>query len=345
MKRAFGILMMITFLALTAVASVAMVKPSHAQTAPIGSAVSYEIDPPVIVLDQTPDQQFNVTIALNNCTTDNVPAGLSGTEVHVMWDNTTFQAVSFTSYVGQVGGPLSSGPLFGISPGFYEDAGGTVVAPSPYADATHFVVAAAATNGWNGNESTVAVITLQTIGTMTPGTSSAIGFDSTDLKDINNGTPNYSVSNATVYAPLSYDVTYNSQTYTGSIISDSNPTTPTFDNVTNNLNFTVTTPSNGTLPGFANVTIPMPIMWYDQNTNWEVSINGNTSTPFVNASDSSNTYLWFTIPPGNDTVSAIAIPITITPEFPMTSLLLVLTGTMLVGAAIITRFRKKLTIR
>jgi hypothetical protein len=249
MKRAFGIIMMITLLALAAVASVTIIKPAHAQTAPVGSAVSYEIDPAVIVLDQTPNQQFNITIALNNCTTDNVPAGLSGVEVHVFWDNTTFQAVSFTSYIGQTGGPLTSSPIVAINPGFYKDAGGTVPSASPYTDATHFVVAAAGTSGWNGATSTVAVITLQTIGTMPAGTSSIIGFDSTDLKDLNNGTPNYSVSNATVYAALPYNVTYQSNTYTGSVISDSAPTAPTYN--TNSLNFTVTTPVNAT-SGFAN---------------------------------------------------------------------------------------------
>jgi hypothetical protein len=62
----------------------------------------------------------------------------------------------------------------------------------------------------------------------------------------------------------------------------------------------------------------------------------------VAVNDSSNSYLWFNFTAGTHT---IGIPVSITPEFPVTSLLLVLTGAMLVGAAVMTRFRKKPTIR
>ena len=114
-------------------------------------------------------QNFTVEIHLIGATTDNVPTGISGVEVHFYFGNILTYAVptGFTDFLGTTDGVLT-GPqsklLYGISAGFYDTSGNPVSGP-PYTGAVYYKVAAAstATTVWNNADGIVAKITFQII--------------------------------------------------------------------------------------------------------------------------------------------------------------------------------------
>lgn len=146
-------------------------------------------DKPAIVVEPTsisnpsliPGSTFLVNISLYNATADIVPAGIGGIEVHLAWNNSVLQPLSFVDYLGQPGGVLTgpqSSLLFGIPANFFNSTGGKVILP-PYTNATNFAVSAASTNGpWSGN-GLVATINFTVISVGT----SQLSLTFTDLTD------------------------------------------------------------------------------------------------------------------------------------------------------------------
>jgi parallel beta-helix repeat protein len=127
-----------------------------------GSANVLEIPPTPLPISQT----FTVQIHLRNATLANVPSGVTGVEVHFYFGNILgyCRPVGFVDMLGQPGGVLL-GPsiMYGITPGFYDDAGNRNIT-SPYTDATQYMVAAASLEGgWNSADGLVAKITFQII--------------------------------------------------------------------------------------------------------------------------------------------------------------------------------------
>jgi hypothetical protein len=340
MKRIYSIMLLITFLTVAAIASVSTVKLASAQAGPY-----YAVEPSQVLMGPSLaiGQEFNVTLKLYNVTTQNVPAGVQGIEVHFTWNSTLIQPVSFVSDVGISGvGPLTTGILYGISPGFL-DSQGNPIASAPYTNATHYEVAGAATGlAWWGDNATIAVITFQVVSQPSPYAICPLACDFTDMTDANSATPVFSVQNAvytiTTEQTVPYTITFEGVDYSGTIDTDSNVTAPVFDNNTSTFNFTVTSPVNGTVPGFCNVTFPNNFMWSQPvQTNWTVTIDNNPDA--VVTTDSANAYVWFNFTAGTHEI--VIYSTNSVPEFPVTGLLLLLMGTTLIGAAATTRLRKK----
>ena len=110
-------------------------------------------------------QNFTVEIHLRNATEANVPAGVSGVEVHFDFGNIVnyCMPIGFTTMLGQSGGALSGPLIYGIAGGFY-DANGNTVETANYAQATQYEVAAASPVGWNNDDGLVAQITFMITG-------------------------------------------------------------------------------------------------------------------------------------------------------------------------------------
>jgi len=128
-----------------------------------GSGALISVTPELVELGPADSvgQNFTVAVVVQNVTQTNVPAGLSGVEVHLAWDATLLQPLSYVDKLGVSGGVLA-GSLLRISPGFFDDAGNSITTP-PYTGATNYKVAAASfTSPWWGN-GTVAEITFQAI--------------------------------------------------------------------------------------------------------------------------------------------------------------------------------------
>ena len=338
MKGTYNIMLLIALLTLAVIASVSTVKVAHAST-----GIYYAVEPSQILFGPSPaiDQTFQVTVKLYNATTSMVSTGVGGVEIHLAWNKTLIQPVSFTSDVGVAGvGPLT-GPsiLYGINAGFYDDLG-NVVASAPYTNATHYNVAGASTGApWYGDNATVAVITFKVISQPWPYATCPLQLDFADMTDANAIPVSFSIQNA-VYTITSeqaapYTVTYSTTNYTGSILSDSTTTAPSFDSTAGTLSFNVTSPVNGTLSGFCNVTVPLDMM----SGTWTFSVDGGSSSAATKVTDETNNYVSFSVASGTH---AIVLHSTIwVPEFPMTSLILLLMGTTLIGAAVAKRFRRK----
>jgi hypothetical protein len=113
------------------------------------------------------NQYFVVEIHLEGATSTNVPAGVSGIEVHFYFGNILEYAVpvGFENYVGRPtdGGVLNPPILYGIDPCFYDELGNKVETP-PYTGAVYYKVAGASTGAaWNGADGIVAKITFKII--------------------------------------------------------------------------------------------------------------------------------------------------------------------------------------
>ena len=166
------------------------VATSNTVNASAGEPV-YSVEPQNITMGPQPvvGENFTVAVRLCNVTTANVPAGVEGVEIHLTWNNTLIEPVSFVNDIGVSGvGPLvGSGVLYGINPGFYDNAHHLIAAP-PYTDATNFNVAAASGAGpWWGN-GTVVEITFQVIyqpNASQPAAACALSLAYTDLADTN----------------------------------------------------------------------------------------------------------------------------------------------------------------
>jgi uncharacterized repeat protein (TIGR02543 family) len=159
-------------------------------------------------------QNFTVEIHLIGASTDNVPTGISGIEVHFHFGNILTYAIP-TSYIDMTGvaGGVLTGPtsklLYGISAGFYDASGNSISGP-PYTGAVYYEVAAAstATTGWNNADGIVAKITFQIIKQPQSNNGEATAYlpltcDFTDLADKNVA----SVNHDTIQGTLTIDAT------------------------------------------------------------------------------------------------------------------------------------------
>lgn len=153
----------------------------------IPNGLSASGDKPAIVLEPsiikdstiTPGTLFTVTVKLYNATADIVPNGLQGVEIHLTWDNSLIEPVSFVNMIGQSGGVLNPTVLYGLDPGFYDELGNKLTSP-PYTNAKYYKVAGASTgNPWYGSTGTIATITFKAIAVG----KCAISFKFTDLVD------------------------------------------------------------------------------------------------------------------------------------------------------------------
>jgi uncharacterized repeat protein (TIGR02543 family) len=201
-----------------------VIRTTPAQTNPVYYSVEPVAIPPLTNLNasinglETPatpspvGQNFTVSIHLRGATAANVPAGMSGVEVHFYFGNIVTYAVptEFTDLLGQTGGVLQ-GPksklLYAVSPGFYDALNNPVSAP--FTTAVYYKVAAASTGGgWNGADGLVANITFQIM--KQPQSSNGeetvsfeLANDFTDLSDANAAT----VSHDNIPGTLTIDAT------------------------------------------------------------------------------------------------------------------------------------------
>jgi uncharacterized repeat protein (TIGR02543 family) len=201
-----------------------VIRTTPAQTNPVYYSVEPVAIPPLTNLNasinglETPPtpspvgQNFTVSIHLRGATAANVPAGMSGVEVHFYFGNIVTYAVptEFTDLLGQTGGVLQ-GPksklLYAVSPGFYDALNNPVSAP--FTTAVYYEVAAASTGGgWNGADGLVANITFQIIKQpQSSNSEQTVSFelanDFTDLSDANAAT----VSHDAIQGTLTIDAT------------------------------------------------------------------------------------------------------------------------------------------
>jgi hypothetical protein len=159
LKKPFALIILL-LLALAIAFSNVQIKPA------LGSAKPYYIvDPQTISMgpEIALNKNFTITVKLCNATVENVPAGVQGVEIHLTWNNTLIEPVSFTNMIGQTGGVLNPTILYGVDPGFYDEAGNKIPNP-PYTNAKYYKVAAASTGSpWNGTEGIIATITFKVI--------------------------------------------------------------------------------------------------------------------------------------------------------------------------------------
>jgi hypothetical protein len=346
MKRIDNILLLISILTLTVIASASTLKMASAQ----GHAGPYytvesATNSSTIVMGPAPavNQTFMATIKLYNVTTSDVSGGVSGVEVHLTWNNTLIEPVSFVNKIGLSGGALT-GPsvLYGISPGFYDEAG-NVIATAPYTNATHFNVAAASTSGaWWGDAAEVAEITFKVDLQPQPFGTCPLALDFSDLADMNAQSVAHDQVNAT-YKILTTSTTSENVTFQGvgtypvSIASDSQITAPAnmgFQNYSNDgasLTFNVTS-----LDGFCNVTVPYNFMW----GNWTIKVDNLAPQSSQITSDPTHTYIWFNWSTAGNHVIMLTST-NVVPEFTATSLMLFLMTTTLIVATAATGLRRR----
>ena len=116
-------------------------------------------------------QNFTVDIHLRNATATNVPASVTGVEVHFDFSNILnyCKPIGFTSMIGQPGGVLAGSDVNYALNGFY-DRNGIHVDPPGYYQATQYVVAVVgvaspnSSSKWNNDDGLVAQITFQLTG-------------------------------------------------------------------------------------------------------------------------------------------------------------------------------------
>jgi hypothetical protein len=156
-------------------------------TAIVLPAKAFPGDKPAIVVEPSniqnpllvPGSTFLVNVSLYNATMINVPNGIAGVEIHLSWNNSVIQPLSFVNKITAVDGALAGASvLYGLSPGFF-DVNGTRISSPPYTNATTYEVAAGSTlGGWWGNGKIVTInFTVITVGR------SDLSFAFTDLTD------------------------------------------------------------------------------------------------------------------------------------------------------------------
>jgi len=341
MKRIYNIVLLTSILTLAVFASASTVKMASALGHP---GPYYSVGPSETIMGPSPavGQTFTVTVKLYNATTAKVPAGVGGIEIHLTWNNTLIEPVSFVNKIGLTDGVLTGpGILYGLSPGFYDIADHAINAP-PYTNATHYKVAAASTSGpWWGN-GTVVEITFRVRLQPQPFATCPLALDFTDLADANANVVPHELENATykilTTTTTSETVTFQGVNYTVSIASDSIITAPPnlgFQNYTND-GASITFNATG-LDGFCNVTIPKNLMW----DIWTVTIDGsNLASPNVTTtSDTTKTYVWFNFTSGPHVVTVSSTKAI--PEFAATSLILFLMATTLIVTGVAKSLRRR----
>jgi hypothetical protein len=197
-KKSANILILISLLASTLIASTLTLKPAAAANHP---GPYFTVDPASISKGPDPavGDTFIVTINLNNVTVDQVPDGLSGLEIRFHWNNTLIRPTGFTNLLGTSGGvffPLGGGMLlYGVGPGFFDESGSFIATP-PYTNATYYKVAVASTGTpWYG-DGTVVNIVFEVVYQPTWWYQKAMGeleFEFTDLVDANVETVSHEV--------------------------------------------------------------------------------------------------------------------------------------------------------
>ena len=346
MKRIYNIMLLISILTLAMFASASTIKKASALSIP-----TFVVEPSKTIMGPSSaiNQTFTVSLKLDNVTTANVPPGLAGVEVHLTWNNSLIEPVSFVSEVGLTGGVFDGMTvIYGINAGLYYDNGTKANAP-PYTNTTHYEVAGASTSGtpWWGDDAKIAEITFKVIQQPQPVAICPLNIDFTDLADYNTNPVTAASQNATlvILTTSTTSETINFQgigNYTITIASDSNITAPqnmNFQNYTNDgasFGFNVTT-----YDGFCNVTVPNNFMWSIPTDNWTVTVDGSSvTTPnLAITSDASNTYVWINFTSG--THSVMFTSTNVVPEFTATNLTLLLLASTLIVAATATSLRKR----
>jgi hypothetical protein len=346
MKRIHSIMLLISILAIAVFATALTLKTTSAQGFP-GAYYTIENvadNTSSITMGPSPavGQQFTVAIKLYNATTANVGVGVGGVEVHITWNNTLIEPVSFVDKLGKTGGVLTGpGIIDAIQPGFF-DSGGNAIATAPYSNATFYEVAAASTTGpWWGDGAEIAEITFKVDLQPQPWGTCPIGFAFADLDDVNSAPVTHHEVNATytitTTTTTSETVTYNTVNYPVSIASDSIITAPTNLGFVNNTDGSGTITFNVTSPdGYFNATVPNDFMW----GTWTVQVDGAASQIPVVTTDSANAYVWFNwTGAGNHVIllrSSNAVP-----EFGSPILMLFLTATALIATATAISFKRR----
>lgn len=351
MKRIYNIILMVSILTLSVIASASTVKIASATT---HAGPYFTIDPLKTIIGPLPavGQNFTVAVKLLNVTGDNAAFGVQGVELHVTWNNSLIEPLSFDSHLGNSVDGVLLGPsiLPGISPGFYKDNTNSFpVTSPPYTNATYFNLAAASSSGpWWSNLTTSGIIALLTFKVKSqplPYANSTI-----DIKDA----PEYLLDGTPANVPHDAEdgtllitnplTTQETVTFTGVgsyIVSITSDTTlnitapPTFSNTTGAplLSFNVTSPD-----GFCNVTIPYNFMWGD----WNVTVDDILLAPpnFTVTNDTTgNSYVWFNFTAGDHAI--VLMSTNYVPEFATTSLMLFLMITTIIGTIAATSLRKR----
>jgi hypothetical protein len=343
MKKIYIALLIISSLTLAIVASALTFKPSLAQEEQEHAGPYLTVDPVLTKVGPSPavGQTFNLTLSLFNVTTENTPNGLQGVEVHLNWNNSLIEPVSFISYTGTTGGVLLTPVVNGLSPGFY-DSTDTLINAAPYTNATSYAIASASTGGpWWGN-GTIAQITFKVDAQPEPWGTCPIAYNLTDLEDATATPVTHDRVNATFTVTTemtnSYTIAYNSTNYIVSIKTDSLIT------ASNNLDFSASTTASDypgaisfnvtNVDGFCNVTIPNNLM----SGNFLVNMDGTNATATM-TTDSSNSFIWIYTTAGTHTITIYSTAIL--PEFASTGLIILLmASTIAVSAAVGLKKRK-----
>lgn len=350
MKKLYMIMLLTSILAFAVFATASSFKTASAQN--IAVDPYYSITPAVTPVTAVGDE-FAVTLSLNNVTTDNVPAGIQGVEVHLAWNTSLIVPLNFTSYVGTSTGPLLSPVIYGLNSGFY-DINNTIILSAPYTNAATYNVAGASTGGswWSANSTagTIAVLYFQVISAPTPPfTVCPLTWNFTDLVDSLAAEVTHVDVNATVLMKATSTFT-GSINFVGidwpiSIASDSNVTLTTnlgFQNISNDgasFMFNVENYTSDDVYGWCNVTVPNNFMWSVPTNNWTVLVDSASPSSMQFASDSNNWYIWFNFSSGIHTVTLDST--NVVPEFPVPSLLMILMAATLIGAGVATNLRKR----
>jgi hypothetical protein len=348
MKRIYNIILMVSILTLSVIASASTLKIASAKT---HAGPYYTIDPLKTIIGPMPavGQNFTVAVKLLNVTDDNAPPGVQGVELHITWNNSLIEPLSFDSHIGNSVDGVLLGPsiLPGISPGFYkDDTNAHPITSPPYTNATFFNYAAASSSGpWWSNMTTsgiVVFLTFKVDSQPLPYANSTIHFEDSlaYLVDAASGQVPHDAEDGTLLVtnPLTTQetVTFTGVgNYTVSITSDTTlniTAPPTFSNTTGVplLRFNVTSPD-----GFCNVTIPYNFMW----DNFSVTVDGNTMNTTVVQDSMKNSYVWFNFTAGDHAI--VLTSLHYVPEFATTSLMLFLMITTIVGTIAATSLRKR----
>jgi hypothetical protein len=352
MKRIDNILLLILILTMALIASASTLKTASAQG---HAGPYYTVESPsnssTIVMGPAPavGQTFNVTIKLYNVTTSDVPAGTGGAEVHLTWNNTLIEPVSFVNKIGLPGGVLNPPVIYGIPAGFYDNAGNAITT-APYTNATRFEVAAAPTYKaalWWGDGAEVAEITFKVDLQPQPFGTCPLTLFHSKLDDINATLVPCDQVNATytiLTTPINETLTFGRVTFPLSIDTDSQITAQDnmgFQNYTDgtaSLTFNVTS-----FDGFCNVTVPNDFMWSNPLDNWTITVDGLAPQSKSITYDSANAYLWFNwSTAGNHVIMLKSTNVTnVVPEFAATSFMLFLMATTLIVTTAATVLKRR----
>jgi hypothetical protein len=160
--------------------------PFQVHSAATHSGPYYAVEPvsvtkgPASVVNTT----FTVTVKLYNVTAGNVPAGVDGIEIHLTWNSTLIQPVSYLDKLGTTGGVLNPMVLYGVNPGFYNSSSKPRVSVPPE-QAKYYLVAGVSVVPWWGN-GTIVEITFKVVSQPEepdPAESCALELVFTDLVD------------------------------------------------------------------------------------------------------------------------------------------------------------------